>query len=284
MYSSEDACLEIAFLLNSLQNVAIALSGQAMLNNAVTGSTTDTNIIFIYRKGKGMKTNTLQQTITRYLSLRSLRLLPIAFACCSTLAMAESETATPLPSEQPSLKVGGVLGLALTFGGDEISRESVDTVFSGTDTETIDAGELIYFYGGFHISREKLQIQTTLGYHVDQINGSNGDTSFTRFPLEVIGFARFEKVRIGAGISHHISPKYERDVDGDPKLSAKFDDATGFVIQADYLFGSFSSGTGTIGIRYTDIEYELKSVGSATAAGANKLDGSNIGISLGYLF
>lgn len=197
--------------------------------------------------------------------------------------LAEAEEQSKAVESSSNFVIGPVLGVALTFGGDEISREEIDTIFNGTDTESIDAGELIYFYGGVHVTRKNLQLQATLGYQADTISGSNGDTGFCRYPFEVIAFATFEKYRVGAGVSRHLNPEYERDVDGDPKLNADFKDATGFVIQADYLIGDIGKGTAAVGLRYTDIEYEAEGGNFDIVPGA-KFDGSNIGLNFSYLF
>jgi len=220
---------------------------------------------------------------TRKSSFNGPSLLPIIFsALFVTSVQIHAETlVNAIPKN--TWHIGGIAGIALTFGGDELSRETVDRTFGGSDTETIDTGELIHFYGGVVASKKQYQVQATIGYHVDQINGDNGDTGFCRWPFELLGFYTFEKARIGAGISHHVNPEYERDVDGDPRLNADFDNATGFVIQADYLFGARGSSRAAVGIRYTDIEYEVESA-NFTALPGLKIDGSNVGINFSYLF
>ncbi len=229
------------------------------------------------------------------LSLRAKDIFFLAFKFCrftvaslfiafAASAQAREPEYLEVDSASPEVEFGAVLTTALTFGGDEISRETLDLVFGGEDTETIDTGELIYFAGGIHAGRENWQVQATIGYHADLINGSNGDTGFWRFPLEVIAFAKFEKFRVGAGVSHHLNPEYERDVDDDPKVSADFDDETGFVIQADYIFDFSKAGALTLGLRYTDIEYTVTESNAPGIFAGDTFDGSNIGISLGYLF
>lgn len=225
----------------------------------------------------------IRNSVSKPLGLQPIAAVFALFFAFNGSLLAEAEE-QPQSIESPSnFVIGPVLGMALTFGGDEISREEIDTIFSGTDSESIDAGELIYFYGGVHVTRKNLQLQATLGYQADTINGSNGDTGFCRYPLEVIAFATFEKYRVGAGVSRHLNPEYERDVDGDPELNADFKDATGFVIQADYLIGDLGNGTAAVGLRYTDIEYEAEGANFDIVPGA-KFDGSNIGINFSYLF
>ena len=66
---------------------------------------------------------------------------------------------------------------------------------------------------------------------------SNSDIFFERFPLEAILFAKGEKVHFGVGVSHHTGVK----LTGDVALfvpTVNFDDATGLVVQVDYLLMS----------------------------------------------
>ncbi len=201
--------------------------------------------------------------------LRGIRYISLCLACVilSATVFAEEKN-TNKKNVQPVITAG------ITFGGDEISKEEIENIFGDDDTDSIDAGEMIYFAAGaaFNITNT-FQLQTTFGIHLDSINGSNGDTGFYRYPLEVIGFYKNDKFRIGGGISHHLNPKYERDVDGDPKINVDFDDTTGLVIQGDYLI----TRQIPIGIRYMDIDYD-------GGDSVKSFDGSHIGIVISCLF
>lgn len=167
----------------------------------------------------------------------------------------------------------GVVSLGLTFGGDELVTVRVDRDFSGEDDESIKAGELVQFAGGFLYEKNKFQLQTTLGYYVDGIFGENGETSFTRWPIEVLAFWKTDKLRLGTGITHHLNPEFELDIDYEQKIEVDFDDATGFIIQGDYLIIDSLA----LGLRFTNIEYEEKDTGS-------KVDGDSVGLILSYIF
>lgn len=187
------------------------------------------------------------------------------------------------PHQHDEMITGGVIGVAFSSGGDELARETVDSTFGGSDSESIDAGELFHIYGGIHIGDEQLQLQTTIGYQADRIRADNGDTGFYRYPLEIIGFTRLDRLRLGVGLSHHLSPRYERDIYEDPNETVEFKNATGLVLQADYLFGEWGSTAATVGIRYTNIEYEIESSNINVERGRT-FDGSNVGLSIGLLF
>lgn len=71
-------------------------------------------------------------------------------------------------------------GIMLTAGGED--------VFKGryTDGTKIDvtAGSLVDLRFGINVSlRPTLDLQTSLGFHTDATNGTNGNATFTRFPL-----------------------------------------------------------------------------------------------------
>lgn len=175
-----------------------------------------------------------------------------------------------------AVNVNAVLTTGITFGGDKLREVSVDTVFSGTETEDIKAGESVFFAGGASVRNDRFEAQATIGYYVDGIFGENGETTFVRYPLELLGFWRSTNVRIGGGVTFHINPEFEFDVDDDtlPKETVRFDDAWGGIIQVEYLFSPLRADGGLqfgIGVRGTSIEYEAKK-------SPDKFDGDSIGL------
>lgn len=170
-------------------------------------------------------------------------------------------------------KVGNFTGIAaigLTFGGDTFTKVK----FDNGDNDNIKAGELALFSGGFVYEQNDFQLQATLGYYSDRASGDNGDVRFTRLPLEVLGFWRQEKFRLGGGITHHINPEFEIDIDDNiDNGTVEFDNATGFIVQADYLFEDGLA----LGLRFTAVEYEEDQL-------PDKIDGDSIGIMLSYIF
>src|SRR2546430_7827710 len=84
------------------------------------------------------------------------------------------------------------------------------------------------------LDSKDIEIETTLSIKYDSINASNGDITWTRFPLEVLAFYRMPKFRLGGGLTYHMSPKLKAS-GAAGNFNVKVDDAAGAVLQADYL-------------------------------------------------
>jgi hypothetical protein len=104
------------------------------------------------------------------------------------------------------------------------------------------------------------------------INASNGDIEFTRLPLEALVFYRFDRARLGGGVTYHLNPELEGSGVVSP-LNVKFDDALGFVLQADFLVTDKMA----IGLRYTSLNYEVEGV-------AAKAKSDGLGFTFSYRF
>ena len=148
------------------------------------------------------------------------------------------------------------------FGGDTL----VNVTFTDGSTDSLKANEGFYFGGGASIltDSKRYEIELSLAYKFSKINASNGDVEFTRLPLEALVFYRFDRARLGGGLTYHLNPKLEGSGVATP-LNLKFDDALGFVLQADFL----ATEKMAIGLRYTNLEYEVE--GAAAKAKSNGL-------------
>ena len=165
---------------------------------------------------------------------------------------------------RPFVKAG------LDFGGDTL----VTAVFVGGDREDVKANEGIYGGGGVSVINDagNLEYQFSLAYKFRTISASNGDIDWSSWPLEALVFYRIPQWRFGGGLAYHISPELDGSgvVGG---LNVKYDNALGFVLQADYLFlRNFAAG-----VRYTSVKYEPKGGGASA-----KTDG--IGATFSYSF
>lgn len=150
-----------------------------------------------------------------------------------------------------------LVGGGVTIGGDELG---------GTTIETVDAGELLRFYGGvlLPVGDSPLKVQLTMGYHFDSVESSDGTGSFDRLEFELIPFIHLDRLRLGAGVTQHTSvaldqPSGFADYD--------FDDSTGLVLELGFMMGRTENAW--LNVRFVDIEYEEQSWG--------KVDGSYIG-------
>lgn len=149
-------------------------------------------------------------------------------------------------------------------GGDTL----VTVLFVGGDTEKIKANDGLYFGAGVSMVNDAKDVETefSLSYKFDEITGSNGDLTFSRLPLDALVFYRLPSVRLGGGVTYHINP----DLDGSGVvggLNVKFEDALGFVLQADWRLTEKMN----LGLRYTVLDYEVEGTGG-------KVDSNGIGI------
>ena len=180
-----------------------------------------------------------------------------------------------LPATGQAVVVDGIVKLGLDFGGDTLVAA---TLISGssTSTEKLKANEGLVLAGGVSISNDARNffLDTTLGWKSEEINASNQEFKFSRYPLDVLGFyglplgnpGKFT-LRLGGGVTYHINPKFSASgtlANG----SVSFDDAVGLVGQIDTVIRFGRSGPAlNAGLRYTSLDYEANGV-TAKANGA----------------
>ncbi|MDX1453508.1 MAG: hypothetical protein R3183_13190 [Oleiphilaceae bacterium] len=159
------------------------------------------------------------------------RLLAASFLLFSSLACANDQNTEQ--TAKPVKPVQLLLGAGLTFGGDDLLKARFD---NGT-SETIEAGGLIDLKIGalFNLPSQIASVQTTVGYFFDSINAENGDASFARIPLELIGFYHHNKHRFGLGVTYHTNVEFEADLPG-ARGDVDLDDSLGGVIEYGYQY------------------------------------------------
>lgn len=167
---------------------------------------------------------------------------------------------------------GLVLEGGLHFGGDEL----VSATYTDGSSASIDAGALFSFgIGvGFDLS-PNVESRVTIGIKVDEITASNGDISFTRYPIDVLLLLNTGDWKLGGGLTYHLNPKLDGGgvVSG---LRAEFDDALGLLLEIDRNLGNFY-----IGGRITFINYD--SIAS-TGVRRTTINGDSFGIVAGMQF
>jgi hypothetical protein len=178
--------------------------------------------------------------------------------------------ALTVPVASHAMDIRPLLKAGFDFGGDTL----VTVLFSDGSSETIKANEGFYIGGGASIvtDSKRVEIELSLAYKFSVIDADNGDVEFTRIPFEALAFYRWDKVRLGGGLTYHINPELEGSGIAAP-VDVNFDDALGFVLQADYGFTDRMA----IGLRYTNLKYEVR--GSSASA---KADG--LGLTFSYSF
>lgn len=174
------------------------------------------------------------------------------------------------------------VGFGLTQGGDELAE--VELIYDGdSHDEDLRGGELITIAAGIvvYLPLPAWSLQTSIGYHTDEVGSYNDNITFDRYPLELIPFYNFSNHRIGAGLSYHLSPELDLKVIGGPKV--EFDDALGWLVEYDYSFSGWKSGGVVLGVRYLWIDYEVDKVNSIRASGV-EIDGNHVGVQIDYMF
>jgi len=164
-----------------------------------------------------------------------------------------------------------LVGAGLTFGGDTL----ISVPFTDGSREDIKAGGLVQLYGGgeFRVG-DKVAIQATLGYHVNDTKAaSNGSVRFTRIPVDLLAIYQFnDNVRLGAG-AQFVSGAELKGSGVASNVNAKFDSTTGAILEGEYLF---SPKTG-VKVRY--VSEKFQPTGSSI-----KIDGSHLGLMFNYYF
>ena len=150
-----------------------------------------------------------------------------------------------------------VLSAGLTGGG--------ETLVTAGDGGSLTTGGMILLSAGsvYSFADSGFQIQGSLGYHFDEITGSNGSASFSRNTLEILPFYQVnETVRAGLGLIHVMSPSFTF-----LGVSSALDDTTGLVVEVDWKI----HGSSWWGLRFADIDYNVSSSGAP-------LDGNYFGV------
>lgn len=165
-----------------------------------------------------------------------------------------------MTSPSMAMDTGFAYKLGYDTGGDTL----VTVTFTNGDTANIKANRGLFLGGGVSLLNDARNVETeiTLSYKIDDITASNGDVTWSRWPLEALVFYRTPKVRVGGGITYHLNP----DLTGSgvaSGLNVNFKNSLGLVAQADWRV----SKSFNLGLRYTAMDYELE--GPSTSVKSN---------------
>ncbi len=197
------------------------------------------------------------------MNFKTKHLLVGAVSCVVLAAMAPRAEAVDV-----------VLQAGAHFGGDELANAT----FSNGDSQRIKAGEWLSLSAGvvFPVS-DVFEIQGTIGWKFDSISADNGDIEWSRFPADLLVFAKAgDHVRVGAGVTYHMAP-YATGSGAASNVDIDFENAVGWVAEVDYMFGAGSFQGVYLGVNYTAVEYKVENTNV-------KADGSSVGVILGYRF
>ena len=176
--------------------------------------------------------------------------------------------AAALPAATHAADLRGVFVAGFDTGGDKL----LTVTFTDGSSDSIRANQGLYAGGGISVLTESkdIEFQTTLAIKYDGVSASNGSATFTRIPLDALVFYRWEKVRVGAGLTYVMSPKVKTSGIPPTDLNVTLDNAVGGLVQADYLLGRVA-----IGLRYTALDYKFQ---------GNTIKASGVGITFGFTF
>ena len=168
-------------------------------------------------------------------------------------------------------------GLGFDVGGDKVLE--VKSVGGGSDA--VYAGTGLHFALGMDLDYgSEYMLRGTVGYKVGSVSARNGDASFSRTPIELIGYRFFGLHGVGLGLTHHRNVQAECDFNGGvcPFSKVDVDDATGLLIEYLYRVRREDSNKGfSVGVRLGGIEYKNPGVGNDIGG---SFIGANIGITL----
>jgi len=179
-----------------------------------------------------------------------------ALACSLALASLGAAQAQTFVQVQDlaSRPLRFVAGAGLTYGGEKI----VTVNFTDGDQVDIDGGGSVTLYLGldYRLSAQ-WSLQGTVGYHVDNATGSDGDVRFERVPLELLGYYHVnDKVRVGGGL-RYVTGTALRTSGAADIGDYKFKDSTSPVAEIEY---QYSPQVG-FKLRYVNDNFTARDVG-----------------------
>lgn len=175
--------------------------------------------------------------------------------------------AAAAPAAARAAETRPVLVAGYDTGGDDIK----DVAFTSGQSDSIEANEGFYLGGGVSVlnGAGNVEFLGSLSSKYQRIHASNGDITWTRFPLDALVFYRMRSLRLGGGVSYVLHPRLKGSGDAS-SINTAFPNALGAVLQGDYLLGRVS-----LGVRYTVLDYK-------SAGGTVKSNG--LGVSFGIAF
>jgi hypothetical protein len=182
----------------------------------------------------------------------------------NTVVISMAFAAALLSSQASAVDVRGHYKVGADFGGDTL----VTVMFTNGESDKIKSNDGLYIGGGISLVSDDKKIETeiSLSYKVNEITASNGDVTWSRWPLDVLAFYRWSAVRLGGGVTYHFNP----ELDGSGVISGinvDFKNSLGFALQGDWRINEKMN----LGLRYTLLDYEAKT-------GGGKVDANGLGI------
>ena len=183
------------------------------------------------------------------------------------------------------------VSMGVTYGGDTLA----DTPMGDpklNKTESIKAGQFMYFSAGATLplpQPDDWELQSSIGYWYDSVQTGGRELRFRRVPIDLLLGRSFDKSwRVLGGVTYHLNPERRCTLNTCAQPSSAFKNATGLVLEADWLFGGVVTRVVGAeeprptklwtGARLTLINY------TTTGSNASKYRGNNFGLVFGLNF
>jgi len=164
-------------------------------------------------------------------------------------------------------EVRPVARIGFDFGGDNL----ITRPFADGSSGSIRANEGFWIGAGVLVSGSRsIEAEVTLAYKFASTTAGAGNVTWTRTPLDALAFYRLPRFRLGGGLTYHFAPQLQ-GAGVASGATAKFDDALGWVLQADYVL----TPRYILGARYTDLTYK---------SGGVSFSGKGLGTTVGFVF
>jgi len=211
---------------------------------------------------------------TARIAARGSKWIALAAGCLAALPAAAQAVSTQQPQRTVYFAlVGGISG-----GGEELARVR----FAGAPAESIDAGGLLHLAAGvvLHAPRSPFALQATIGWQSDSVRAENGEVSFTRHPIELIGFWHpAPHWRLGSGLRIVNDARFVADIHG-LRDTVTYADSLGLVIET----GLRVFPGGWINLRYVSESYEPQRLNGVPFAAGDSVSGRAFGVNLLWSF
>lgn len=160
-------------------------------------------------------------------------------------------------AEGIAYKSGATFGFGYTFGGSNITTLH----YVDGQTQNIKGGGTYLFKlgGEVRLRDYPIDIQATVGYHVDNDHASNAEVRYTRWPLEAMVYYRLPTsgFRVGAGLRYVTNTNFSYVFEGTKYADFNFDKNFGYVVEGEYFFFK----TASFSIRYVKEPLSIRSAG-----------------------
>jgi len=190
------------------------------------------------------------------------------------LAVAALACSVAAPS-MAAVGLSPVIGVAYTAGGKTLAT----VIYDDGSKNRIKAGGQVGLFAGVEYRETAdapLTLQATLGYHFDRISAANGSVTFSRLPLEFLGFWNVDpQFRIGAGLRKATSGKVRTSGQASNEIpDYNVRSSVGFVVQAEYFLAPQAS----VYFRLVSERYK------SSLAPGGAVSGNHAGLGLAYHF